>query len=215
MPTNHWKNVPIPSVGDDLLGAWPSMLDAAGIVTLADSVAAARVMLTAAESGGHPPTPAHPFLTLIGGNLWWADGTKSADGVWVLRPVNELEVDDQTYTGTWGGSLAPGQFTGMATSALLVRPYARLATVTAGAYVASLSGNVDLCILCQGRMRLVRVDSADAASYAGSLQAVIPAGVAPQISMGLRGGSGGGSVSLSRDSRFNYLTVQAVPAPML
>ena len=81
--------------------------------------------------------------------------------------------------------------------------------------MASRPGNVDLCILCQGRLRLVRVDSADAASYAGSIQAVIPAGVAPQISMGLRGGSEGGSVSLSRDARFNYLTVQAVPAPML
>ena len=215
MPVQHWKNVPIPAAGDDLLKAWADYSDAIGVIVPAASVAAARVLLTKAEADGHPPTPEHPFLTLIGGNLWWADGTKSADGVWALRPVNELEVDDQTYTGTWGGPLAPEQFTGMATSALLVRPYARLATVTAGAYVASRSGNVDLCILCQGRMRLVRVDSADAASYAGSIQAVIPAGVAPQISMGLRGGSGGGSVSLSRDARFNYLTVQAVPAPML
>ena len=215
MSAEHWKGVPVPGVGDDLLDAWPRALDAAGIVTPADSVAAARVMLTAAESGGHPPTPAHPFLTLIGGNLWWADGTKSADGVWALRPVNEVEVDDQTYASTWNGSLASGQFTGMASSTLSTRPYNRLVSVSAGLYAAGNSGNVDLCILCQGRMRLVRIDTGDAASYAASIQAVVPAGVAPAISMGLRGGSGGGSASLSSDTRFNYLSVQAVPAPML
>ena len=215
MPVQHWKNVPIPAAGDDLLDAWPRALDAAGVIATAASVAVARTVLSAAEASGHGPTAAHPAVFLIGGNLWWSDGSRSAEGVWALRPVNEVEVDDQTYASTWNGSLASGQFTGMASSTLSTRPYDRLVSVSAGLYAAGKSGNVDMCVNCQGRMRLVRIDTGDAASYAASIQAVVPAGVAPAISMGLRGGSGGGSASLSSDTRFNYLSVQAVPAPML
>ena len=77
MPANHWKGIPIPEAGDDLLSAWPNALDAAGVIFPAQSVAAAREILSKAEAIGHPPTPAHPAYVDVGGVLYLT-GRKTA-----------------------------------------------------------------------------------------------------------------------------------------
>ena len=90
MPTTHWKGVPVPEAGDDLLSAWPAALDAAGIVFPAQSVAAGREILSKAEAAGHPPTAAHPAYLDVGGVLYRSDGSKNGN-TWILRPINEVQ----------------------------------------------------------------------------------------------------------------------------
>lgn len=214
MPISHWNGLVLPAVGDDLLASWTRLADSAGVVVPVASVAAARAVLTRIEADGAAPTANHPAYFDISGNLYKADGSKT-DGVWALHAMGEPDVDEVTYTGTWENTLGAGAYSGMMISALESRPYDRWVLVTAGIYGAVLSGNVDLCVQVQGRMRLSRLDTGDAQSVSLTVQGKIPAGSAPSITAGVRGGSpSGGRARLSADSRFNYLTAMAVPISM-
>lgn len=214
MPEKHWSGAVLPGVGDDLLGAWGAYTDSIGVVIPAQSIAAARAMLTKATQDGATISESQPAYFEILGNMYKVDGRKTADGVFILHAMGEADVDEQNYrppNGTWSNKLEANQFSGLMASKLVVRPYARRATVFAGIYGNILSGHVDLAISAQGKLRLFRLDTGDAQSVSGMMQVTIPAGEAPAIYAGVRGGSGGGRPSLSNDIRFNYLEVTAVP----
>ena len=149
MAKTTYRGVSIPTAGDGLLSGFEEAFASAGIITQADSVAAARLMLTEAASGGGVITPARPMYFDIGGVVYIADGTTSS-GVWVLRPVNEVETDEQTYTQAWSGTVTPEQFVPLMTSGLVARPYDRVALVTATLYGYTGSGAAHIAVTGNG-----------------------------------------------------------------
>ncbi|MCR2051453.1 hypothetical protein NSA19_00995 [Actinomyces bowdenii] len=215
MPTNHWKGLTLPTAGDDLLGSWKALADTANVIVTAQSVRAAREMLTRATVQGFILDSAHPVYFNILGNLYCADGQKAPDQTWVLHAMSEPDHWEGTYGAVWSNTLTNGQFTGVIRCGMTARPYDRWATISAGFYGNALSGHVDLCVSAHGKMRLSRFDAGDAQSVTLTCQCRIPAGATPDIQLGVRGGGpSGGRVSLTADRRFNYLEVLASPISM-
>ena len=216
MPTQHWKGPTIPMVGDDddLLDAWPTAFDTAGIITGAASIAAARVMLTTAEAAGHPITTATPVYFDIGGIIYKADGTKNAS-VWVLKPANEVEHAEDF--GTTGGShtLAAGAKKQTIASTLPARPYDRMVMVTSAIYGGVTAGGIDVWAQINSNFQYARLPGGESSSGTAINIGLIPAGTAPGIYAGIMGAAGsGGTVSLSSSTAWNTLAVLAFPISM-
>ena len=141
MPTQHWKGPTVPSVGDGLLDAWPTMLDTAGVISSASSVDAALVQLSLAPEG--TVTPTHPAYFDIQDVVWKADGTKTG-GKWNLRPINETKSDGVAYTAGETRTLANNQTWVIATSGLAAVGYDRLVDAWGICYGLPTAGNIDL-----------------------------------------------------------------------
>ncbi len=211
MSTQHRRGPEIPDIGDDLMEAFPRLLDTAGIITHASSVASARVALTQWEEAGASPTPDHPAYFDIGGVFYKADGTKN-DAVWILKPWNEKEYVEQTGAAGVTVTVGNGQFKGILKSTLPIRPYDRMITAQ-GLVWGVVTGEVGV------DMRIG--DDHVAASFwqggnsASSINtARIPAGVAPDIEVGALGFGNGGSIRVSVEDRWVRLIVTAEPITM-
>lgn len=213
MSSTTLRGLTIPTTSDDLLAAWQKLSDTAGVITVADSVAAARATLDQMSAANAAPSSRNPAYFDIGGVVYRADGRKSGR-VWTLAPLNEVEFDDVTYSGSWRNSLNAGQSSTMMTSRLPARPYARRVAIDANIWAYALRGNMDMALSAHGKMKLARIASGEAHSVSATLQVVIPAGVQPDITVSIRGASGGGEASLAQDSRFNTLSVTAYPITM-
>ena len=215
MSTLHWKNVTLPGTGDDLLGALPTAVDTAGIITTASSVAAARVTLTKAATQGATITPTHPAYFDINAVLYRADGTKSSDGVWVLRPVNEPEFDLKQFAGPGSITVAQDEAHTLASSNLAARPYDRALIASATLFGVGTAGRTNLIISVSGSIRgRSRFDVGDEQSNSLTIQARIPAGTDPLIEIGVHGGPGGGTVGVTGSPDFNTLAAVAFPITM-
>ena len=212
------RGVWVPGAGDDLLEGWQTAAKQLGVYVPVASVAAAASALDLAQSAGMGATTSNPMLFLVGSGVqkiaYVADGSKT-DGKWNLAPLNEVEVDEQTYSRGTTGTIGDGVYSNMITSALPARPYDRVMTAVANAY-GNITGNVDLCLQDGGTdISLARWSSGDRQSATVTNSGIIRANTAPAIRVGIRGGGpSGGSVSLTSDSRLNRLVVTAYPISM-
>ena len=202
MPTTHWKGVPVPEAGDDLLSAWPAALDAAGIIFPAQSVAAGREILSRAEAAGHAPTSAHPAYLDVGGVLYRSDGTKNG-AVWVLRPINEVQAVESRVQLTNTLALKDREYSGATQVDIGVRPYDRLIQVSFTVWGRVASGDIDATVLLMDRQFRARFPND------------VPAGRDPKIRAGFTGAYGkGGTFSVTGDSSYSSITATATPRSM-
>ena len=198
MPANHWKGIPIPEAGDDLLSAWPNALDAAGVIFPAQSVAAAREILSKAEAIGHPPTPAHPAYVDVGGVLYRSDGSKNGER-WVLRPINEVQAVEASVPINNTLKLSNGQYSGAAQVDLGVRPYDRIVQISFTVWARVTAGDIDATVFLLDRPYRARFpnDSTGSTVTVTGVR-VVPAGQDPKIRAGFTGAYGtGGTLSIS------------------
>lgn len=215
MSTQHWKGIPVPDAGDDLLDAWPAALDAAGLVFPAASVAAAREILARAESLGRAPTAAHPAYIDVGGVLYRADGAKSG-GRWVLRPVNETQTAEGRIAESHQWGLQSDQRVDTAVADLGVRPYDRLVQAVFTVWGQVVGGVVDAHLTIMNRNFVSRFP---AAAYGSTVtvtgMAVVLAGQNPAVRAGFTGGHGvGGTFSFTSSSQYSGLVATATPRSM-
>jgi hypothetical protein len=191
------------------------MLDTAGIVTPASSIAAARVMLTQWETDGAAPTPTYPAYLDIENIIYRADGTKSADGTWIISPVNEVEFANQSSTDGAVYTLSAGQDHGLVTSSIGARPYDRAVYASAALIGTVLTGEIDAWVRVGEQKRSTRFPSGDAASTSPINLGIVRAGVAAPVGMGVSGaGTDGGKIDLSANASYNTLNVMAWPITM-
>ena len=218
MGAKNARGVWVPAAGDGLLEGWATAAKQGGMYLPVASVAAARTALDLAAAAGMGATTSNPMLFLVGSGAqkiaYTADGSKQ-NSKWVLAPINEVEVDEQTYSRGTTGTIGDGMYSNMITSALPARPYDRVMTAVANAY-GNITGTVDLCLQDGGTdISLARWSSGDRQSATVTNSGIIPANTAPAIRVGIRGGGpSGGSVSLTSDSRLNRLVVVAYPITM-
>jgi hypothetical protein len=215
VPTTHWKGVPVPEAGDDLLSAWTNALDAAGIVFPAQSVAAGREILSKAEAAGHPPTAAHPAYLDVGGVLYRSDGSKNGN-TWILRPINEVQAVEASVPINNTLKLGNGQYSGAAQVDLGVRPYDRIVQVSFTVWGRVAAGDIDATVLLLDRPYRARFpnDSTGATVTVTGIR-VVPAGQDPKIRCGFTGAYGtGGTFSISGDSAYSTLFALAHPRSM-
>ena len=218
MGAKNARGVWVPAAGDGLLEGWATAAKQGGMYLPVASVAAARTALDLAAAAGMGATTSNPMLFLVGTGVqkvaYVSDGTKS-NSVWVLAPLNEVEVDERTYTLGVTINVTAGQYSNMMTTQLPARPFDRVMVATANAYGA-VTGNVDLCLQDGGSdISLSRWATGDAQSATVTNSGIIPANTAPSIRVGVRGGSpSGGKAVLSRDSKLNRLVVVAYPITM-
>ena len=215
MSTTHWKGGTIPTAGDDLLAAWPALLDTAGIITTASTPAAARVMLTAAAAAGAAITTTCPVYFDIQGIVYRADGTKT-DNVWDLRPVNE--------TGSWQGSrdtqstvtITNTDTVKVITAELSIRPYDRMVSCIGMMTYTNASGTLYLATMRGSTVGPVaRITEGSGMVYIPD-QIRIPAGEDPDLHMILRGGGSGltGTVTIAPYSDQTRFSVLEFPTSM-
>ena len=215
MPANHWKGIPIPEAGDDLLSAWPNALDAAGVIFPAQSVAAGREILSKAEAAGHAPTAAHPAYLDVGGVLYRSDGSKNG-ATWILRPINEVQAVEASVPINNTVKLGNGQYSGAAQVDLGVRPYDRIVQVSFTVWGRVTAGDIDATVLLLDRPYRARFpnDSTGATVTVTGVR-VVPAGQDPKIRAGFTGAFGtGGTFSITGDSAYSTLFALANPRSM-
>jgi cystathionine beta-lyase/cystathionine gamma-synthase len=212
MSSTHWKGVPIPAAGDDLLAAWRAYTDAAGIIATASSVAAARTALTTAVAAGAAVTPTTPAFFMIGGVVYTADGTQTG-GVYKLAPINERELVSTPCTDTSTYTYASGMGACViATSTLSIRPYDRVVEVDGCAY-GSVTGSVDLGIHIGTKHRYVRFSTGQNTA-ALHLTERVAAGADPGINLVVYPRLSGSSIALSGATDYVGLDVAASPVTM-
>ena len=100
------RGVWVPGAGDDLLASWQTMAGRLGVFVPVVSVAAARALLDEAQAAGIGASTSNPITFQVGSGaqkvVYTADGSKS-NNIWVLSPINEVEIDDTTYLTPWRG----------------------------------------------------------------------------------------------------------------
>lgn len=214
MATTHWKGAPIPEAGDDLLTAWPNALDALGTIMSASSVPAARLALTRAETEGHPATSAHPAYIDIDGVMYRSIGARGGDETIDLVPINQIESARDYYGHSWKNTLNSGVYSGMIISSLRMRPYNRKIIAFGAAWMSNISGHMDLEINAQGIVGKARFSVGTDSTQNIIVVANVPAGTAPKIQMGVRGGQPSGTGELAPHAEWTYLDVVAFPISM-
>lgn len=215
MPVNHWKGIPIPEAGDDLLSAWSNAFDVAGIIFPAQSVAEAREILSRAEVAGRPPTAAHPAYLDVSGVLYRADGSKNG-GRWVIHPVNEVQAAEAGIGRSYTWHLNSNQTTDVSTIDLGVRPYDRLVQVSWTCFGIVRDGVIDIYAGIMDRITYARFPVETlGTTVTTNVMAIVPAGQAPRIRGGFVGGQGiGGTFSFTDDKRYSGLIAVANPKGM-
>ena len=220
MPTNHWKNVPIPSVGDDLLKAWADYSDAIGVIVPAASVAAARVLLTKAEADGRGPTPEHPVAFLIHGIIYTSTGLKGSNNVWDLTPEGGRETYWMGLTKRSKTYIAAGVYAWQDKFTQAgVKPYDRLCKVTATMWAEAWDG-VDLVVWVNGYEAYAAFptgwlgDNSVGSSQTVTTWRLIPAGVEPDVWAGVRGRRPTSWVATDSNSAWASMIVEFAPVAM-
>lgn len=210
----------VPEAGDDLLEAWPATAMTIGHIQQAGSIAAARAMLDAAQTAGHPPTPAHPFYYDIGGSgvVYRADGTRTGAGAWVLVPLGQSECVQSSSTISGYQTLTSGQSLKVASASLPVRPYDRRVTVTWTLFASVKAGIADSYARCGGDEIYARLGTdAWGTSVTTTMQTIVRAGTQPVAEAGVvnpRGGPGNASVGPNSSAAYSRLVLSADPITM-
>ena len=215
MPVNHWKGITLPGPGDDLLEAWENAFDSAGVVFPAQSVAAAREILTRAEDAGHPPTSARPAYIDVTGVLYRADGSKT-NGRWILRPVNEAQAMEGSIGESHQWALKSNQRADTATVNLGVRPYDRLVLATFIVWGEVIKGVIDAHLTIMMRNFAARFPAKEFGSTVTVTgMCVVPAGQDPAVRAGFTGAAGvGGTFNFTADKQYSGLMATATPRGM-
>lgn len=215
MPTNHWKGIPIPEAGDDLLSAWSKAFDVAGVIFPAQSVAQGREILSRAEAAGHPPTAAHPAYLDVSGVLYRADGSKNG-GHWVITPVNEVQAAESGIGGSYKWHLNGNQTTDVSVVDLGVRPYDRLVQASWTCFGIVHKGVIDVYVSIMDRTAYARFPvQTFGTTVTTNVMAIVPAGQAPRVRAGFVGGTGvGGDFSFTDDKRYSGLIATSTPKGM-
>nr|DAY26434.1 MAG TPA: hypothetical protein [Caudoviricetes sp.] len=215
MPVNHWKGIPLPEAGDDLLSAWSKAFDVAGVIFPAQSVAEAREILSRAEAAGHPPTAAHPAYLDVSGVLYRADGSKNS-GRWVIHPANEVQAAEAGIGRSYRWQLSSNQTTDVATIDLGVRPYDRLIQASWTCFGIVHKGVVDIFVAIMDRYAYARFPlQTFGTTVTANVMAIVPAGQAPRIRAGFTGGQGiGGDFSFTDSKQYSGLIATATPKGM-
>lgn len=216
MATSVKKNF-VPDLNTAFPGGWEKSIDSAGTIIREASHDAVQARLTLAEGLGTGPTAVLPWYFMVHDILYIAKGNKNAAGRWVLACANEIEAYERTYTLGVKIALTSGQYSGMMSFALPTRPYRRLVEVHATAF-GSTTGNVDLAAKMGGdAYKLARFDTygnGDGSSVAVSDIRAVEPDQAVTVAVGVRGGSGGGTVQLSAQAYFNEAFVKCYPIDM-
>lgn len=211
MGANNFRGVYVPDIDEDIHQGITALADGLGVVTRVSSIAAARSIV---EEHQEQITPASPAYFDINGLIYVHDGT-------VFKPVNESEISSDTYTGSGTFSVSSGQYTGMVSTSLGVKPYDRSFIAIGMAWGAAIANSPFLCLKVEGTNQALGLfTSGEAQSVTILTAGVIPAGMQPNIAMGILGGSGSGgttytsTIALSSDTRLNRLVVVANPVTM-
>ena len=218
MGAKNARGVWVPAAGDGLLEGWATAAKQGGMYLPVASVAAARTALDLAAAAGMGATTSNPMLFLVGTGVqkvaYVSDGTKS-NSVWVLAPLNEVEVDERIFAAGTVVSLTSGQYINLANTALPARPYARVFTATGSVYGAA-TGSVEVCLRSGAEdMALGSLPVSTGATITVTNSVVVPANTAPSLQIGVRGGGqSGGKVTLAGAQNLNRLIVTAYPITM-
>lgn len=214
-----WNGAVAPEVGDDLLDAWPEMVDSVGRIIPVNSVADARLLLDAAETSGVIPSVSKPVVFMLPGGIIYQCSGKNYLGNWVLGPANPAELVSDTYEVTWTGrksfTVAGGATSQMMKTSLPPATYDRRVTASAFVFGNVTAGDVNLLLtMHDGSLFYSRFPSQDS-TVGASGDCIIPAGQTPNITVKIHGGGGaGGTISLSSNENQNRLSVSADPYTM-
>ena len=214
-----WRGVPVIEGDDPIVESLGKLSESLAVGTPVASVAAARVLLAAAENQGSPPTPDAPAIFLMGQGprrvVYVADGSKTSSGTWILGVVNETEMQIDTCRGAVIAR-QPGSQHALITSSLPSRAYDRGVTVV-GLVNASVQGVAGARILIGNTAGVTaRWTTNSGAESVSTINAgIIPAGTDPQIILALTfGGTTDSTVTISDAIDANRLVVQAFPITM-
>ena len=221
MGAKNARGVWVPAAGDGLLEGWATAAKQGGVYLSVASVAAARTALDLAAAAGMGATTSNPMLFLVGSGVqkvaYVSDGTKS-NSVWVLAPLNEVEVDEKSYTTGVHASLTQFKFSAMITSDLPARPYDRIVTATGYAYGQVTAGrvNLGLRIGTATDQAEARFDPSDPCAVSVANSGIIRANTAPVIQLGVVGdhASISSSIQLGTSGKLSRLVVTAYPITM-
>ena len=213
----------LPDGGDDLLGSFRKAFETAGTITRVSSVSQAREVLTQAQGAGVGASTAQPWYFSIEHLLYVADGSKSGDGRWVLRPVNEIETSVSVFGLTNEIHVNNGEMKWIGSASLPARPYRRIVYVTVIGW-GRVTGDVNLVVRIGGEggpKSSSAWDHEDSQSQSVTCFGYVDANVTPKIEALVQGyrardtQSNGGTVQFVQSRDLNRIMVQAFPASEL
>ena len=215
MGRKHYRGIQLPEAGDSILDSLAGAADTAGVVTVAASVAEARVILTQATANGSVVSPGRPVYFDILGVVYRADGTKR-NNVWQLAPIN-MQERVRANRGENSGvkrTLAQGQEINVITTTLDARPYDRAISLQALVY-GSMTGTVWMRVYPPGEPYVsARFSTDDVQSNFVPARGRIAAGTSPEIRVTAVGGYGGGTITFGNGSDNTLLFIDAFPDVM-
>lgn len=218
MPENSVKGVKLPLVDEPLLPGLQTAFNSAGLIQVATSVAAAKGAVDDMVKHGAGPTVSNPAYLDIGAQLYKADGSKAGDGSWLLKALNEAELDYQEYSPAANStSVGNGQYHKFFSANLPIRPYRRLVLTFVTAW-ASVTGDVDLYLWTKpyGTVRSsFNSGGSDMQSNALFNFGVIEANSAVNVEWGIYGrGPNAGTARFTSDGSYNRFMTVALPLSM-
>lgn len=218
MVENSLKGVKLPEYNEPLLAGLAKAFNSAGVIQVATSVANAKGAIDDLAKHGVAPTVSNPAYLDILGQLYKADGSKAGDGSWLLRALNEIELDSQVYNAS--NAVYPvgaNQYYKYYSANLPVRPYRRMVLSFVTGW-ANTTGDVDLYLWVKssGTVRSAfNAGATDQQSNALFNFGIIEANAAPQVEWGIYGrGPNGGSARFAADGSYNRFMTVAFPVGM-
>ncbi|MCR2051828.1 hypothetical protein NSA19_02955 [Actinomyces bowdenii] len=193
MPESHWNGAVLPTVGDDLLGAWAAFANSLGVITPVENVAAAQAILAKAVDNGTPATPAHPAYFNVHGIVYMSDGRPGNRGGYNMKPVNENQIFLQTppaaIAGKW--QLARGAYKSLISMNIPTEPYDRGYMAFGTAWCRIEAGSLDLEIYTKYTAKDTtfksHVNGQDDDNTDCIAHGIIRAGETPDITMWFKG----------------------------
>lgn len=217
MTENSLKGVKLPEFNDPLLPGLARAFNTAGIIQVATSAAGAKGAIDDLAKHGVAPTVSNPAYLDILGQLYKADGSKAGDGSWLLRALNEIELDSQDYPASGASySVASGQYYKYYSANLPVRPYRRMVLSFVTGW-ANTTGDVDLYLWVKGAGTVRSAFNSGGADQQSNTLfnfGIIDANVAPQVEWGIYGRGNGGSATFTKDGSYNRFMTVAFPVSM-
>lgn len=218
MAENSLKGVRLPDYNEPLLAGLAKAFNSAGVIQAATSAANAKGTIDAMAAQGAAPTVSNPAYLDILGQLYKADGSKAGDGSWLLRALNEAELDYQEYSPApaWV-NVGAGQYHKYFSANLPVRPYRRMMLSFVTGW-ANTTGEVDLYLWAKSSGSVRSAFNAGGSDQQSNMLfnfGIIDANVAPQVEWGIYGrGSSGGSARFTSDGSYNRFMTVALPISM-
>lgn len=218
MAENSLKGVKLPDYNEPLLAGLAKAFNSAGVIQAATSAANAKGTIDAMAAQGAAPTVSNPAYLDILGQLYKADGSKAGDGSWLLRALNEAELDYQEYSPApaWV-NVGAGQYHKYFSANLPVRPYRRMVLSFVTGW-ANTTGEVDLYLWVKSSGSVRSAFNAGGSDQQSNMLfnfGIIDANVAPQVEWGTYGrGSSGGSARFTSDGSYNRFMTVALPISM-